>query len=346
MPVFRSIQYLRALAALAVLVFHAMQRAGAPVTVAAAGVDVFFVISGFIMGSTVGVLTAGAASPGRFLLHRLIRIAPLYWAVTLALAVAATVPGLLPNLRASASHLALSLLFIPHLDPAGGIFPLLVPGWTLDYEMAFYLVFAAALWLPRRRRLFAVTAALGGLVAAGALFRLSGALWQTYTDPILLEFAAGLALAVAAARGRLPGRPASAALAAVGAAAFAAQPFLPESGPAWRLLLWGLPALLIVTGALGLERRAESWLGAVLFKLGGASYAIYLLHGMVVSACWRLLHGAPLPVFVGACLAGSALLGLGCHVMVERPVTLALRRVVDGPSWFSPPGRRLARKRA
>jgi exopolysaccharide production protein ExoZ len=134
--IFRSIQYLRAFAALSVLLFHITQRGSHGVTVGAAGVDVFFVISGFIMAT---ITNARVITPFEFLRDRLVRIAPAYWIVTLFLVLlAAAVPLSFPTFTAPAYHLLFSLAFIPHTDPLGGSFPVLVPSWTLNYEMFFY----------------------------------------------------------------------------------------------------------------------------------------------------------------------------------------------------------------
>ena len=331
MPLFRSIQALRALAALAVLLFHAAQRAGGGFTVGAAGVDVFFVISGFIMWSVTAAEPRPPerrATAARFITQRLIRIVPLYWAVTLAMAALAQWPGVFPNLATPFRHVALSLLFIPHADPAGGNFPLLAAGWTLNDEMLFYLIFAAALRTSRRTRLLAVSGALLALVTAGWLWRPTSPWLQSYTDPVLLEFGAGAWLA--AHRTHLP--PSWAGwLVALGAGALAVQAWWPGAGAQWRLLAWGLPALLLVAAAVSWDMKT-SWPSRALFALGDASYGIYLLHGLVVSACWRLLHAAPVAVFLLACVVISAVAGLCSFGLLERPLTRSLRRALLEPA--------------
>ena len=327
---------MRAAAAMAVLVFHATQRAGTPLVVGAAGVDVFFVISGFVMATATRARPVGAAD---FLLHRTIRIVPAYWAVTLGMAALAQVPGAFPALRPTISHVVLSLLFVPHQDPAAGPFPLVAAGWTLNVEMGFYLLFAAGLCLPARMRLVCMTGVLGGLVAAGWLLHTDGVAAAVFTDAIVLEFAAGLWLAKADARRSLPAGWVAGLLRALGLAGFAAQAWLGSAGASWRLLAWGGPALLVVAGGLGLERgRAlpakgpaqrgpmQAWPMRMGLALGEASYMIYLVHGLVVSAFWRLLPGGGM-AFLAASAAGSLVAGLWLHQAMERPVTAWLRRV-------------------
>ena len=127
-----SVQGLRAFAALGVLMFHACQWSGLDFAVGAAGVDLFFLISGFVLW-----LSAERArpTPAAFLAARAVRVAPLYWFWTLlAAALAWRWPKMLPVVHLNLRHAILSLAFVPHLDPWGGPFPLLPSGWTLTYE--------------------------------------------------------------------------------------------------------------------------------------------------------------------------------------------------------------------
>lgn len=144
------------------------------------GVDVFFAISGFIMWS---VTWNRLVTPGAFLHDRVTRIAPPYLLLTLAMyVIATTVPGVFPHILTPVSHLVLSLLFVPHPDPYGTWYPLLVPGWTLIYEAGFYLLFAACLAVPKRHRFDTCICALILLATALGL-------------PRLLEFGLGIAVA-------------------------------------------------------------------------------------------------------------------------------------------------------
>ena len=180
---YTSIQVLRAVAALSVLLYHA-----GLFNIGYGGVDVFFVISGFIMG-TIGVREA----PNEFFGKRLIRIVPLYWAVTIAMCLLSLLPGAFQQFTFDLPRLVKSLLFIPHVDvPTGRVWPLLVPGWTLNYEMFFYAVFAIGLALGRPVML-SVTLMIA-LVATGLLVAPTNSIWATYTNPMLLEFVSGVAL--------------------------------------------------------------------------------------------------------------------------------------------------------
>lgn len=350
-----SIQYLRGVAALMVVVFHLLPQLhrmgyeGYWPDWLAGGVDIFFVISGFIMWLT----TAGTSvSAGAFYAKRIVRIVPLYWLLTsVAVAVLLAAPQLLQSTTYDSWHVLASYLFIPAVRPGtDDINPVLHPGWTLNLEMFFYLLFGLALQLPERLRLAAMTAALGGLVCLGWLVQPSqppaGNVYLAFfTLDILLEFLAGMYLGKLYLSGRLPAsRGAGWALAIAG---FAMMALLLETWPGHsRLLVLGLPAVCIVLGALMLERSGSvprlSWP----LLLGDASYSIYLSHSMTLSAmgqAWRRLGGAQLPGGLALfCLAGLAvaiLAGLATYRIAEQPATRYFkRRLTRSPSPARMPG--------
>lgn len=337
-----SIQQLRGLAAGAVLCFHACQRAGLEFGVGAAGVDVFFAISGFIMW----VVTArGELKPWVFLKRRVVRIVPLYWLVTLATAaLAVAAPRLFPAMRPTLSHVVQSLLFVPHADPDGQTYPLLVPGWTLNYEAFFYLVFAAALFAAARARAVLVTVALGALVMLRPLLAHAGPAAATYTDPLMLEFVAGVWLGVAWTHGRLLPAWLGWLAVGVGVCAFAALELGGVDVASWRAAGWGLPAFLIVAGSVSVERAGRMPKLGALERLGDASYALYLVHGLVVSAAARALEIVHLrsPWVIATCAIVAGLLaGLAAHRGIERPLLSLFRRrsAKSAPSGALAPSR-------
>jgi exopolysaccharide production protein ExoZ len=311
-----SIQYLRAAAAIAVLVFHAAQRGGTSFGAGAAGVDVFFVISGFIMW-----MISARATPISFLARRAARIVPLYWLVTLSVAGTAMVaPSTFPNLKPTFGHVVKSLLFYPHFDPSGIVAPLIVPGWTLEYEVFFYLIFALSLFAAARSRALVLTAALGLLVLAGQLMQPSNPALATYTHPLLLEFLSGVWLGKAWVEGvRLPPI-IGAALLALGAALLAIVAAAGIDVEPVRIFVWGVPAFLIVAGAVALE-PVRDW--PIAKFLGDASYSIYLVHGLAIAFCVRilaLLHIDALAIFLGVSIAGGIVTGCGCYLLIEKPL--------------------------
>jgi exopolysaccharide production protein ExoZ len=319
---------------------YILQRAA----IGAAGVDVFFVISGFVMAITA---CSRPVAVCQFVVDRFSRIVPLYWIATLLLlGVVLTGKGSTPPHIAT---LLASLALVP-VDPQ----PYLGVGWTLVYEMFFYALLALSL-LVRPRHLVALTLTLLLLVAAGAAFRPEGIVLRTYTGPLLLEFLAGVWLGVAWRRGlRLPPLAGMALLAAgiAGLAVASANGTAGETVAFARIVEWGLPALAIVAGTLGLEALpiVRSRLGLL---LGAASYAIYLSHPavlVVVRRAWGRTHVTEPGTILAVCIVASILVGVAFHLLVERRVVAAarslLRKVAREPAEFgsddSPSGTRPA----
>lgn len=319
----RSIQYLRALAALSVVIYHASQWTSRTVDLFSAGVDVFFVVSGFIMWRTTAPETSGGhISPGRFLAKRAIRIAPLYWLITLGLTIAALIaPSRFSDQQPTLSHVLLSLGFIQHFNPKGAPFPLLQLGWTLNYEVAFYLLFAVAMALPRavRLRFLAFTLASGAL--AGFLY------FPAYTlllNPLLLEFLSGVLLAAGLGRGPGPGRSLGWLVLGLGVAGFGTLALFHPGWDEWRPVFWGPPAFLLVAGACCIEADGGVPRLPPLGLMGDASYSTYLTHPLTLGA-FAVSFGVRSPLtFLLAILLAQAV-GIICWRLVERPMTEWLR---------------------
>ncbi len=327
-----SIQYLRAVAAMGVVVFHAAESSESKFAIGAAGVDIFFVISGFIMATLV---LAEDAQPSEFLARRLIRIAPLYWLATLAvLAVAWVKPGFFYNLDTSIGNLLLSLAFVPHSATGQLSAPTLWQGWTLEYEMFFYLLCAIALVLPLRRRLFWLCATLTLLVGVGFATSPEHPVAKVFTGQLLLEFSGGVVLGAAWRAGAMPRAWVGGAMLCLGVALFGLQQASIISGFGLRVIDWGVPALLIVAGALSLEAGGRVPQFAAGRIAGDASYALYLTHGFVVSPFIWFFPTAPIELRILACTAGAMALSLAVHLWLERPLNRmlggAIRKRTEG----------------
>lgn len=326
-----SIQYLRAAAALMVLGYHVVGEAG---VIGAAGVDVFFVISGFVIGL---VTTGRRVDPLAFAYDRATRILPLYWLFTALLVVTKlAAPGLLPRLPLDAAWIAKSFLLVPTVLPGTtGTFPFLYQGWTLWYEVLFYAAALVAIVSAPRRQTAALTAMLAALIALGMALRPQGAIGATLTDPLLVEFLAGYWFAVWRARGGRLSAIAGAALLAGGIAGLAAAAFAAGAPEGWpRVVWWGLPAMALFVGAVSLDDGGHAREWTIPRLLGDASYAIYLSHGIAVSLLlllWRLA-GMPftdaasqiIPALVTFGLATA--IGVAVHLAVERPTMAWFRR--------------------
>lgn len=317
----RSIQHLRGLAAMAVVLFHACQWAQLDFGIGQAGVDVFFVISGFVMWTAT---TRQEVRPLAFIRRRIIRVAPLYWLVTLVLVAGALIaPQRFQEVRPEPGHVLLSLAFIQHYNPLGHPFPVLTPGWTLNYEAVFYLVFAACLLLPQPRRLLALSVALGVLAFAGFAWPPA---YILLLNPMFLQFLAGVWLARIAQEGLLPERSIGWLLMAGGVMLFMVIGVAGIDAELWRPMVWGAPALMLVAGAVAVEADG-GWPNLSVFNLlGDASYSIYLTHTMSIGALAMTMGAWNPPLFLPLALALAAAVGIAAYLLVEKPMLAALRR--------------------
>ncbi|KVX09059.1 acyltransferase [Burkholderia ubonensis] len=344
---YESIQVLRALAALGVVAFHTEGNVGTYGWASRIvphisrygelGVDVFFVISGFVIALVSYGESRGVQSARQFLAARIARIVPLYWTLTaLFVALLAIVPTAFGHARVDLWHVVTSFLFLPSINWAGIIAPVINVGWTLNYEAWFYVVFAAAMCVTRRP-LIAVAAFLGFT----SLLRLahgSGVPFLVYTNPIVLEFVAGCCIGTCYARGkRVP--LAAAPIALLGAIALRTM-YAPTLTDDNRFIVFGLPAFVIVVVALALEARIR-WNG-FFSKLGDASYSLYLTHVLSVPVTLKVIqmidrqHRLPGDLVCAAVVISSILVAFVCHRLLERPMTRSvgrwLSRRADAPN--------------
>lgn len=328
-----SIHHLRGVAALGVLVFHAVGFVAGygsgrfstdSVRIGEAGVDVFFVISGFILT----LVTQTARSRGEFILGRLSRVGVPYWVVILALAAMTLIlPSAFRNFTWAPQDLLLSLLFVPSLLRDGSIFPLLEPGWTLSLEMLFYLVLAAALGLTPRLRSVMISGVLILLAVLGLALHLpqGQSIAWFFTQAIIVEFCFGIALAQLYLSGwRSSALPAILILmlGCLGFALAAQDP--PEAFARARVLIYGIPATLFVGGALFLE-TANYWRQSrIMTWLGDISYSLYLTHVLVLAVAAKLLAGriggaAGDIIMLILAMAAALVAASMFHHIVERP---------------------------
>jgi exopolysaccharide production protein ExoZ len=245
----------------------------------AAGVDLFFVVSGFIMVYvTYAQVRSQPTSRLEFCVNRIIRILPLYWICTTLKLILVQIP-VFQSPAYDPSFILKSFLFLPDFNPRGELHPLLGQGWTLNYEMFFYLVFACLMMLRPRALLMVVSVVFLSLVTLGHVAPSPDqALWTFYTDPIILEFALGMLAGYLYVADRLPGKALGAILLASGAACWLATMFFSVEG-LWRVAFWGIPAFFVLLGLTSLERASGLSFPKIFSRLGDASYSIYLTHG-------------------------------------------------------------------
>ncbi|MDE8346357.1 MAG: acyltransferase [Acidocella sp.] len=334
-----SIQYLRAIAATAVVYYHifsnhiAAHWAGGR-DVGLSGVDIFFVVSGFIMWMSTG----GRRNHVRwFLKRRIFRIYPMWWiALSAWIAMRFVIPDHLHNADVTRATVICSYLLVPHFHAvfAGHVWPILVPGWSLQFEMFFYLVFAVTLLVKdRRARLVTVMGVLGALVVVGLVLARfvvapQGAVLHDYTSPLLIEFAAGIMLAAMFDQcARAPAALGVGLLGLGGLLLVVNYRLIVEDGMG-RVLILGIPAMCIVAGALMMEANLARRVSKLVLLVGDASYSLYLTHPIAISAAAVIWERAHLPVdnsiatlgFVPCALAAALIFAVMVYRYVEKPL--------------------------
>lgn len=332
-----NLHVLRVIAALAVVYYHSTSDAGLNLELSfgSRGVDVFFVISGFI------IAYIGSNNPKQFLRRRMLRVVPFYWAATLVVfAIACVLPNLFHQTRADVPQLVCSLLFLPRETSYAGLFPTLILGWSLNYEMYFYFAFTGALALSKRYAPLVCCGIIAVILVVINLIGTDNPSVGFYGRGIVLEFAYGIGVYYAMkwielrkeALVRFAAGKWLLLLVVVGALGFVGWGELNGFDEYPRYLVAGIPAFFIVLGAILLE-RIYGWKidNKTVYLLGEASYILYLVHPYVIYTILRLgvTHLSLTPVTTAVVIAGllavSSAVAMAIHVAFERPVMAALR---------------------
>ncbi|MFS8035879.1 acyltransferase family protein [Xanthobacter sp. AM11] len=331
-----SLQYLRAIASLAVVFVHLqppLERLGLTarwLQTGAFGVDIFFVLSGFLIFITT--YNKGGDFLGSFYRKRWLRIVPLYWMITtFVLLLLLGLPQLVKSGEPDIWHIVASYLFLPAAHPTlGSLEPLFVPGWTMNYEVFYFLLWGLVLFLPRRTRAPVYGGIMLTLVVIGLLAQSKQPFVAFYTSPIMLEFVFGVVLGVWYREAPPAPRWCGWALLCIG---FFALFFPPEyTNHGQRLIQRGIPAFMVLAGAVVLERTRPVPRFGVFALLGDASYSTYLTHSIILSAVGQVFVKLAMPATVttgvlygvagvAASIAGSIIF----HKLVEKRVLQMMR---------------------
>lgn len=350
-----TIQALRAFAATVVLFHHSVEavyRGPAPASKAsgifrevasmgAFGVDIFFVVSGFIMVYAHADDFAASGAQSRFLTNRIRRLVPNYWLLTsVAVLTLVIAPGLSHYGRTADWQWVLaSYLFVPWTSEAGIGLPVLGLGWTLNYEMYFYVLFSFALLFSRWVGLLLLGLAIAVSILLGAIFAPTTPFLVQATNWLLLEFFVGALLGLAFIKGMsIPFRPAVFLLLTT-AALVAVSMVFRENGTLTqfqRFVFYGVPAAaLVATAALSEKIRALRVPGWLLL-VGAASYSLYLTHLFSLPLTQRALAyfwiGLDPFIEILLLLTVSILVSILFYQLFERPTQRLLRKPKTGHS--------------
>jgi exopolysaccharide production protein ExoZ len=334
-----SIQSLRAIAASLVILFHIRgieEIYGDPTKLllnwyeGAYGVDIFFVISGFIMVYVTHNKPSSVAYFKEFLTKRIIRVVPVYWFYTFVMVfLLLVVPQAFMDTTFDLMRIVKSFFFIPQDQ-----LPIHSIGWTLNFEMYFYLVFALFLLLPRKALLPGISVLFVTLSILGRFLESDSPVFRQISDPIVIEFLFGMVIGHFYVRDKYLPKGLAWTCTLVGVSLFVLSFFVKWGGH--RLMYWGVPGGLLVLGASSLERNAYPFSGIV-SGLGNSSYSLYLSHPFTLFGFGKVLVVFGLSGYLYNALliilayVASVIVGIVSYRIIERTSSKFLtRRFVRG----------------
>jgi peptidoglycan/LPS O-acetylase OafA/YrhL len=323
----KSIQILRAIAALSVVYVHCTTAGDYKFpSVGSFGVDIFFIISGFIIAYMVSINTED------FFIKRIIRVWPLYILATVAMTLTVVLfPDLVRSTTVSLSGFVKSVLFIPGPENRG--FPILGQGWTLNFEMFFYVSMALCVAFVKNKKYIAIICAgiLSVFILVLHIINSSNYILNKYKNGLFPEFIFGILLFYIYCfyRNRTHRAKSNARVIVLTTVSIISYTYMVFSENTDfhimgnRNVNWGIPALTLVTAIVLLEDDIkENRLVTFLIRLGEASYAMYLFHYHIVTFFSRLVF----PKIFGKSSGNSMvelikiILGIGFTIILSIPI--------------------------
>ena len=307
-----NVQALRAFAAINVVILHVIFNAeiydNAVVFFrflkgwGGSGVDLFFVISGFVM---VYIQWLKNKPPSAFFKDRLTRIVPNYWLFSLLIgALMMLAPKLFNKKVFSIGWLLCSLLFSSQL--MGYAEPIIFVGWTIEYEMFFYLFFAISLFFNSIFKSFLTSTVL--ILISIFVFKM---------DPIMLEFTFGMIIGQLYITKNTSAQAAQKSL-ILGGIFFLLSILMKDSGVS-RVVIYGLPSALIVFGCVNMAQMKDN----IFTKIGDASYSIYLVQVFTIPAFYKFVQISNLSFLHNdflalVCVTATILIGMFLYEIYEK----------------------------
>lgn len=329
-----GMQYLRALAASMVLVSHAFDVKALPLSLLGTGVDLFFVLSGFLMVA----ITDHSTRPGKFLRARFYRIVPLYWLVTTTVVVmlwgGVSWRSPIPFWHAAYSMqdfpwdlIVASYAFVPWWNErAQMVHPIVPLGWTLNLEVMFYLIIGASMMLTRRLQFVALFLVIGALATAGLAKLFIRPTLAGWCNPIIIEFLIGAWIGTAWQQRKNLWL----ALGIAACGIFVVSAVILLQGPPNLIdlhymlgIFYG--ALLILMVQLEERPNGLSRMAFPLF-LGNASYAIYLVQ-FPVQLALRMAGVESGGLFTSSMIGLTLIVAAVLHRYIELPLMRARRQL-------------------
>lgn len=331
---YHGIQGLRYLAAILVVGMHtseAMHQRLLDIEIpklnfGSIGVDMFFIISGFIMMASTDGVHASITKPKlalQFITKRIIRIIPMYWLyTTLKVVSVLIIPTLALRTKLDPTHVTCSYLLFPCEAPWGLIQPVLPVGWTLSFELLFYFIFALTIALGINRML--------GTMLVFIFIYTAGALWQGNTvfsffgKSIIFEFILGMLIYLLTKRVKVAWHGVFLFLIGITSLIYGVQNILHLD----RLIAVGIPCAFIVAGVIALENWiTQTRINKILTPLGDSSYSLYLSHSFTVPLMVVIFSQININqawLVIASTILTSTFIGLISFHLIEKPIQTKL----------------------
>lgn len=308
-----NIQILRAIAAIIVIAFHTVLAAEnynfntnlfSHITIwGASGVDIFFVISGFIM---IYIQNKKKKTPLEFWKDRIERIVPLYWALIFLITFLLLIfPQGFNDLKINSEIFLRSITFTSYISEN---IPILYVGWTLEYEMLFYFIFGLSLFIKNQNISFVVCIAILCILVLNGL------------NSIIIEFVYGMIIGYFYNKYKISIKSIYSLIIIILGFSLLTIEWSKEIP---RNVSWGLPAAMIFIGALYLK-PIKSKIGEI---LGTASYAMYLVQAFSIPAYYKVISSISFlrnpsfsEFYFVLCILVTVVAGLILHMFIEKPL--------------------------
>jgi len=346
----KSIKILRAIAALLVVFYHSQTLIIAKnftqytyTNLGASGVDIFFVLSGFVMIYVSYDHFRLPHSSLNFLRNRITRIVPTYY-----LFISFSTFMLILNLKFDLKLIITSYLFILSSNNAGQVTTLVGGGWTLCFEAFFYAVFAILLRFKRKYLLPSLTSVfiIGNLVRI--IFGNPYPWAEVVTNPLVFEFLFGCCIGMLYKNGKELSKTICVLMIAIGTIWIylaSGMGMVTNALAPMRVYAWGIPSAFIVAGTIFLEKQVEFKVPRIILLIADSSFSIYLINLYVI----RYIELATRIVLSKIYLPSISILiisivicsisGVLCYYIYERTVTDLLKNYrkalkADGETQF------------
>lgn len=320
----KTLQIIRAIAVISVVYFHIR----ATPVFGSFGVDIFFVLSGFVMA----LLMRNGQSPTIFAINRVTRIIPLYWILTTGvLVIAAFRPDLLDLTTSNISNYIKSILFIPHFKNNGNLYPMLSVGWSLNYEMFFYfciwisIIFAKNLYISITSSILLISYLIFGNYSENSVLQ------SFFGNSRVFEFLFGI-FAFNLYKSKLMPKCNALTSIFIAASSFGLMAYLELANyeNLAHVLKFGLPSIILILALVGLEETdfiKKNSLANLISIVGDASFAIYLSHYYIISGIRKIgfpklnIINPNKQLEVITILFTCTLAGLILYVLVDKPLS-------------------------